>query len=161
MAAKNLQELLIEELTDIYDAEHQITEALPKMAKAATSAQLKKGFENHLKETENQIKQLNQVFELLDEKAKRKACPAMKGLLKEGQETMQELEGEVLDAALIVSAQKVEHYEMAAYGSVRTYARLMGHDEAADILQTILDQEGATDEKLTSLAQKLNAKAMS
>lgn len=160
MTAKNLQELMIEELKDIYDAEHQITEALPKMAKAATSTQLKQGFETHLKETENQIKQVEKVFEMLGEKPKRKECVAMKGLIKEGQEHIKELKGEVLDAALIVSAQKVEHYEMAAYGSVRTYARLMGQSECANILQTILDQEGATDEKLTGVAQKLNVKAM-
>lgn len=160
MSAKSLHGLMIEELKDLYDAEHQITEALPKMAKAATSTQLKQGFEKHLKETETQIKRLEQVFTSIGEKASRKTCKGMKGLITEGQEMMKELEGDVLDAALIVAAQKVEHYEMAAYGSLRDWAILMGHNEAAQMLQTTLDEEGATDKKLTQVAQSLNIEAM-
>lgn len=154
MKLESLNELLIEELKDLYDAEHQLTKALPKMAKAATSEQLKTAFNQHLSETENQISRLEQVFEVMGQKATRKTCKAMKGLVEEGDELMKEdAEPEVLDAGLIAAAQKVEHYEIASYGTVRTYAELLGLNEAVDLLQQTLDEEANTDEKLTQLAE--------
>jgi ferritin-like metal-binding protein YciE len=127
MKLESLNELLIEELKDLYDAEHQLTQALPKMAKAATSEPLQTAFNHHLTETENQISRLEQVFEAMGEKATRKTCKAMKGLVEEGDELMKEdAEPEVLDAGLIAAAQKVEHYEIASYGTVRAYAQLLG-----------------------------------
>lgn len=161
MSLSTLHDLMIDELKDIYDAEHQMTKALPKMAKAASSTELKNGFEQHLSQTEKHIEHLEQVFEILGEKKGRKTCVAMEGLVKEGEELIKEnKKGDVLDAALIVAAQKVEHYEMAAYGSVRTYAQLMGYKDAAKLLQITLDEEGAADEKLTRMAQSLNVEAM-
>ncbi|NLX09655.1 MAG: ferritin-like domain-containing protein [Chloroflexi bacterium] len=160
MALKSLDDLLLHELKDIYDAEHQITEALPKMRQAASSNELKKAFEEHLKVTEEQIKRLEQVFEQLGEKPKREACKGMKGLVAEGQNVMEEGDkGDTLDAALIASAQKVEHYEIASYGSVRTYANMLGHRDVAQLLQQTLDEESMTDEKLTGIAERLNRQA--
>jgi len=162
MSASNLRELLIEELKDIYDAEQRITKALPKMAKAADSQELKTAFQEHLRQTEQQIKRLEQVFDELDEPAKRKECKAMVGLLEEGEELMDEEDNpsDVLDAGLITAAQKVEHYEMAAYGSLRTWADLLGESKVVNLLQTTLDEEGETDKKLTEIAQSLNIEAM-
>ena len=162
MSASNLRELLIEELKDIYDAEQRITKALPKMAKAADSEELKTAFQEHLRQTEQQIKRLEQVFDELDETAKRKECKAMVGLLEEGEELMEEEDSpsHVLDAGLITAAQKVEHYEMAAYGSLRTWADLLGESKVVNLLQTTLDEEGQTDKKLTEIAQSLNIEAM-
>lgn len=160
MSANSLHELFVEELKDLYDAEHQITEALPKMRQAASSTQLKKAFEDHLAMTEKQIKRLEQVFEALDQKPSRKTCKGMQGLIKEGSEIISEkMDSDVRDAALITAAQKVEHYEIASYGSVRTFANLMGHDRAAKLLQQTLDEEGQTDEKLTQIAETLNQRA--
>jgi ferritin-like metal-binding protein YciE len=154
MKLENLNDLLVDHLKDLYDAEHQITKALPKMSKAASSPQLKTAFDQHLSETENQIRRLEQVFDLLGTKASRKSCKAMKGLIEEGQELLEEdATPEVLDAGLIGAAQKVEHYEMAAYGAVRTYARILGMREAAALLQQTLDEEGNADKKLTQLAE--------
>lgn len=162
MSANNLRELLIEELKDIYDAEHRITKALPKMAKAADSDELKEAFRIHLRETEQQIKRLEQVFDELDETPKRKECKAMVGLLEEGEELIDDEESapHVRDAGLITAAQKVEHYEMAAYGSLRTWADLLGEEKVLNLLQTTLDEEGETDKKLTEIAQSLNVEAM-
>jgi len=162
MSASNLRELLIEELKDIYDAEQRITKALPKMAKAADSQELKTAFQEHLRQTEQQIKRLEQVFDELDEPAKRKECKAMVGLLEEGEELMDEEDNpsDVLDAGLITAAQKVEHYEMAAYGSLRTWADLLGESKVVNLLQTTLDEEGDTDKKLTEIAQSLNIEAI-
>jgi len=161
MSASNLRELLIEELKDIYDAEQRITKALPKMAKAADSEELKEAFQEHLAQTQEHVKRLEQVFEQLDETAKKKQCKAMTGLLEEGDEIMEEdFAPDVRDAALITAAQKVEHYEMAAYGSLRTWAELIGEDEVVNLLQTTLDEEGETDKKLTEIAQSLNIEAM-
>ena len=160
MSANNLRELLIEELKDIYDAEHRITKALPKMAEAADSEELASAFRKHLKQTEEHVRRLEQVFETLDEKAARKECKAMVGLLAEGKELMDEDDPNVKDAALIAAAQKVEHYEMASYGCVRTWAELLGEDEARRLLQTTLDEEGATDKKLTEIAGSLNIEAI-
>lgn len=160
MAVRTFEDLFIDELKDLYDAEHQLTKALPKMAKAATSPDLKKAFESHLTETEGHIKRLEQVFEGLGQKATRKTCPAMKGLVEEGSEVIEEdMEPEVKDAALIGAAQRVEHYEMAGYGTVRTFAHILGHHDLEGILQETLNEEGAADEKLTQLANKINMKA--
>jgi ferritin-like metal-binding protein YciE len=159
----SLEDLLVEQLQDLYDAEHQITKALPKMAKAAASSELQQAFQMHLQQTENHIKRLEQVFDMLGQKAKGKTCEAMKGLIKEGDELMSEnATAEVLDAGLIASAQRVEHYEMAGYGSVRTWAQQLGKQEAAKLLQQTLDEEGATDHKLTQLAERMvNTRAAS
>jgi ferritin-like metal-binding protein YciE len=160
MALKTLQDLLVDAIKDIYDAEHQITKALPKMEKAASSAKLKEAFNQHLSQTEGQIKRLEEVFSILGEKPSRKTCKAMEGLVKEGDELLKEkADAEVLDAGLIAAAQKVEHYEMASYGTARTYANILGHKNAADLLQTTLDEEGNTDKKLTKIAETINQKA--
>ncbi len=157
----NLRDMLVEELRDIYNAEKQITKALPKMIKAATSEQLKAGFEKHLEETHGQIERLEQCFELLEEKVRGKTCEAMRGIIEEASETMKEdMEPEVLDAALVASAQKVEHYEIASYGTVMTWAQHLGLDDVAKLLSATLDEEKATDVKLTQLATKdINARA--
>jgi ferritin-like metal-binding protein YciE len=156
MKLDTLQKLFLSELQDIYHAEGQLLKALPKMAQAASSEELKKAFENHLKETEEHVDRLEEVFELLGESAKGKVCHGMKGLIEEGSEIMEE-DGEdsVLDAGIIVAAQKVEHYEIAAYGSVRTFAELLGHSEAVELLQTTLDEESAANELLNNLAQDI------
>jgi ferritin-like metal-binding protein YciE len=160
MSAENLRELLIENMKDVYDAEHRIAKALPKMAKAADSSQLRTAFETHLEETKRQITRLEQAFDILDESAKKKECKATVGLLEEGEEAMEEEDPNVRDAALICAAQKVEHYEMAAYGCLRTWAELIGEDEASRLFQTTLDEEGETDKKLTSISQSLNVEAV-
>jgi ferritin-like metal-binding protein YciE len=162
MKFESLQDLFVEELKDIYNAENQLTKALPKMAKAASSDELRTAFESHLEETKGQIDRLEQIFKSLDMPLRGKKCVAMQGLIEEGKELMQEDMSEpVLDAALIAAAQKVEHYEIAAYGTLRTYAQLLGLDEAAELLQATLDEESATDEKLTGIAQNINAEAES
>ena len=154
MKLESLRDLLVEQLQDLYDAENRITKALPKMAKAATSPALKAAFEKHLAETEGQVRRLEQVFEALGEKAKTKTCKAMQGLIAEGEETMSEnAEPEVLDAALIASAQRVEHYEIAGYGTVRSYAKLLKQDAIVGLLEQTLQEEKATDEALTTLAE--------
>ena len=155
MAAKNLRELFVEELKDIYDAEKQLTKALPKMAKAAEQDSLRRAFEEHLEITRAQVMRLEEVFKLLGMAAKGKTCEGMKGLIKEGQKTMEKLEGSVLDAALIASAQKVEHYEIAGYGSVRTFAQLLGKDRSAELLQQTLDEESEANELLNKLAEDI------
>jgi ferritin-like metal-binding protein YciE len=154
MKLESLRDLLVEQLQDLYDAEHRITKALPKMAKAATSAELKTAFQKHLTETEGQVRRLEQVFEALGEKAKKKTCKAMQGLIEEGEETIkEEAEPEVRDAALIAAAQRVEHYEMAGYGTVCAYAKLLNEKTALKLLQATLAEEKATDEALTELAE--------
>jgi ferritin-like metal-binding protein YciE len=153
-----LHELFLEQLRDLYSAETQLTKALPEMAEAANDPTLKQGFETHLEETKGHVQRLEQIFKKLDEKPTGKTCQAMEGLIKEGKETINEdATPEVKDAALIAAAQRVEHYEMAGYGTVRTYAELMGHDDAVTLLQQTLDEEVATDKKLTTAAQSLNA----
>lgn len=162
MKLESLHELFMDNLKDLYDAEHQVTEALPRMEQAAKSWELKQGFRAHLRETEGQIKRLEQVFDLMGKKPSRKKCKGMAGLLKEGDELMKEdADPDVTDAGLIGAAQKVEHYEIAAYGTLRTFAQTMGHSEAARLLQQNLNEEGAADKKLTDIAQRsVNAKAM-
>jgi len=160
MKMESLRELYVEELQDLYSAETQITKALPKMVKAATSQTLKDAFESHLEETKEQIKRLDQIFENLGESSKGKTCEGMKGLLKEGDELMKEdADPEVLDAGLISAAQRVEHYEMAGYGTVRTYAELLGEDEAVTLLEATLKEEKAADSKLSKVANKINVQA--
>ncbi len=149
-----LRELLIEEMRDIYHAEKQLVKALPKMVKAATSPKLKKGFEDHLAETKTQVGRIEQAFEALGQKAKTKVCKAMKGLLEEGEEIIQEkMESSVKDAALIAAAQKVEHYEIATYGTLCTWAKLIGEDGALKLLKQNIDEEEKTDAKLSKLAE--------
>jgi ferritin-like metal-binding protein YciE len=157
MSAKNLEELFLHELKDILDAERQITKALPKMAKAADSEELRAGFEEHLTQTEEQIGRLESVFQTLEKAARGKHCAGMEGLIKEGEEMIKEMEtGPALDAVLIASAQKVEHYEIASYGTLVEWAKLLGMDEAVELLHTSLEEEKATDEKLTHVASEIN-----
>ena len=157
-----LQELLVEEMRDLYNAEGQLLKALPKMAKAAQSERLKEAFERHLEETEQQIDRLEQAFKLLGEPVKGKKCKAMEGLIEEGKEIMEEhSESPTLDAALICAAQKVEHYEIASYGTLCTWADLLGLDEVADLLKESLDEEETTDESLTEIAEsEINVEAV-
>ena len=160
MKLDSLREMFVEELKDLYNAENQLIKALPKMAKAASSAELKRAFESHLKETKVHVERLEQVFKSLDEAAKGKKCKAMEGLVEEGSEWMEEdADEDVMDAGLIACAQRVEHYEIAGYGCVRTYAQLLGETKAAGLLQKTLDEEGACDKKLTQLAERINVDA--
>jgi ferritin-like metal-binding protein YciE len=155
MELNSLQDLFVEDLKDLYNAETQLIKALPKMAKAATAPELKRAFTTHLKETEVQVQRLEKIFKDLDESPKGKKCKAMEGLIEEGKELMEEdAEPEVMDAGLIGAAQKVEHYEIAGYGTVRTYAEMLGNDQAARLLQQTLDEEGMTDKKLNALAMQ-------
>jgi ferritin-like metal-binding protein YciE len=151
---KTLHDAFIDELRDVYDAEKQLTKALPKLAKKATSAQLKSAFESHLKETENHVARLEQVFESIGEKPKGKHCDGIAGIIEEGKNVMEEnLEESAMDACLIAGGQRAEHYEMAAYGSLIAWAKAMGHDTAADLLEQTLEEEKAADEKLTTIAE--------
>jgi ferritin-like metal-binding protein YciE len=150
----SLQSLFEDELKDIYDAEKQITKALPKMIKKAGAEELKAAFEEHLQQTEGQIERLEEVFELLEMPARRKKCVGMQNLIKEGQEMMSEAEDEdTLDALMIAAAQKIEHYEIASYGTLRVWANLMGHQDAASLLEETLNEEKDTDHKLTEIAE--------
>lgn len=154
MKKDSLEELLLDGLKDLYDAEYQIVEALPKMAQSATSPDLKQGFMDHLQQTQGQIQRLEAAFNELNGGAKRKKCVGMQGLIQEGEEVMKEnMTSDVRDAGLILAAQKVEHYEIASYGTVRTYAETLGHDRVAQLMQQTLDEEAATNEKLTALAE--------
>jgi ferritin-like metal-binding protein YciE len=160
MSVETIDKLLVAELKDLYSAENQITKVLPKLAKAAKSNDLKKAFESHLKETEGQIQRLEQIFEILGGSPKGKVCAGMKGVLEEGNEMLEEtVEGEIRDAALISAAQRVEHYEMAAYGSVRSYAELLGKHQIAQLLQATLEEEKTADKKLTDISHKVNVQA--
>ncbi len=157
---KSLEELFIEQIRDLYHAEHQLIKALPKMARAASTPELKQGFEEHLEQTRGHAERLEQIFSQLGIKARGKRCEAMEGLVAEGQELIaEEADPAVKDAGLIAAAQKVEHYEIAGYGCVRTWARQLGHEEAADLLQQTLDEEEETDQKLTELAEQINVEA--
>jgi ferritin-like metal-binding protein YciE len=157
MKVDSMDKMLVSELKDLYSAENQITKALPKMAKAASNNQLRTAFEHHLKETEQQIQRLEQIFELIGESPKGKTCDGMKGLLEEGSQSMQEAdEGPVRDEVMIAAAQRVEHYEMAAYGTVRTYAERMGKTQIAKLLEKTLEEEKAADQKLTQVSEKVH-----
>jgi ferritin-like metal-binding protein YciE len=154
MPVESLHELFIEELRDMYDGEKRILKALPKMAKAATAADLQDAFTSHLEETERQVERLEQVFEVLSERPRGKKCDGIMGILEEGNNSMQELDkGPVLDAALIAGAQKVEHYEIASYGTLAYFAELMGHEQAKELLGETLEEEKAADEKLNEIAK--------
>ena len=152
--AGTLHDAFINELRDTYDAERQLTKALPKLAKAAAAATLRDAFESHLEETQRQIERLEQVFESLDEKVRGKHCAGIAGIIEEGASIMEEdFDEATMDACLIAAGQRAEHYEIAVYGTLVAWARAMGHDEAADLLQQNLDEEKTADEKLSSLAE--------
>ncbi len=158
---RSFEDLFVEQLQDLYDAEQRLTKALPKMAGAAHNPTLKAAFEEHYRQTQNHVTRLEKVFQSVGKTAQSKTCEAMKGLIEEGDE-MVGAKGnpDVKDAALIAAAQRVEHYEIAGYGSVRTFAQRLGNQEAARLLQQTLDEEGATDKKLTQIAeQTINPKA--
>jgi len=165
MKIQSLHDLYVEELKDLYSAENQLVKALPKMAKAANSESLKAGFQEHLEVTKQHVERLDQIFDKLGKSPRGKKCVAMEGLIEEGSEIIshkKEMDPSVLDAALIGAAQKVEHYEIAGYGTVRTFAKLLGEDEAAELLQETLNEEAETDEKLTALAEtEINIEAAS
>jgi len=150
-----LHDAFLDELRDAYDAEKQLTKALPRMAKAARSPDLRKAFETHLEETRGQIGRLDQVFAGLNEKARGKHCDGIAGIIDEGKAAMgEDFDEATMDACLIAGGQRAEHYEMAAYGTLVAWARAMGHTEAADLLQETLDEEKAADDKLSSLAEE-------
>lgn len=156
MAVDTLEKLLVEELRDLYDAEHQIARALKRMAKAAASPELKAAFEAHMEQTQGQIERLAEVFGLLDQKPRKKKCEAMQGLIAEAEQLLEEdADAMVRDAGLIAAAQRVEHYEMAGYGTVRTWAHSLGHAEAAELLQQTLDEESQTNQLLTRIAESV------
>lgn len=158
---ETLKELYVEELKDLYSAEQQIIKALPKMIKKTSSPQLQRAFTRHLRETERQAKRLERICRMLGEKPTGKKCVGMEGLIDEAKELIDEKpEPEVLDAGLLAKAQHVEHYEMAGYGTARTYARLLGYEEQAQLLQQTLDEEGNTDHLLSALAERLNIEAL-
>jgi ferritin-like metal-binding protein YciE len=161
MSDEGLRELYVEELKDIYNAENQLVKALPKLAKAAASNELRRGFEEHLQQTKGHVARIEQIFEMLDESPKGKKCAGMEGLVEEGSEVMKEgLEGAVLDAALIGAAQRVEHYEIAAYGTVIAFAQTLGESDHISLLEETLSEEKETDEKLTELAKQINEQAV-
>ena len=154
MSANNLREALVEEIKDLYSAEKQLVKALPKMAKGAESDELREAFESHLDETESQVTRLERIFELLDERPRAKHCAGMAGIVEESNEILQEdMEGSVLDACIIGSAQRVEHYEISAYGTAIAWAEALGLTEVAQLLNESLEEEKAADEKLSALAE--------
>lgn len=156
-----IEHLFIEELKDLYSTEHQITKTLPKLVEAASSPELKSAFEHHLKETEGQIERLDKAFEILCTSPKGKTCDGMKGILSEGAEMLHETSaGDIRDVALISAAQRVEHYEMAAYGTVRSYAEQLDQKEIAGLLQDTLEEEKAADKKLTEISQTVNIRSL-
>src|SRR5271168_152142 len=160
MKTNHLKHLYIEELRDLYNAENQLVKALPKMAKAATAEELQTGFEEHLEQTKGHVSRLEEIFKALGESPKGKKCKGMEGLIKEGAEIIdEEIAPAELDAGLISAAQRVEHYEIAGYGCVSTYAKLLGEDAAASLLRETLEEEKKTDEKLTQLAEGINLEA--
>ena len=160
MESNTFRDLYIDELKDLYDAENQLIEALPKMAAASTSAELRAGFESHLQQTRGHVRRLEQILNSLGEEAKGTKCKAMKGLVSEGGEMIDsDFEGSVKDAGLIGAAQRVEHYEIAAYGTARTFAEILGDKEGVKLLEQTLQEEKETDEKLSELADTINAEA--
>lgn len=160
MPNDNLNKLYVNELKDLFNAESQLLKALPKMAKAASSGELRTGFEQHLEQTKGHVQRLEEIFESLEESPKGKKCVGMEGLVKEGSEVMQEsFEDAVLDAGLIGAARRVEHYEMAAYGAVCEIAKVLGQTKHASLLEKTLAEEKQTDEKLADLAKEINSQA--
>ena len=161
MAIKTAQDFFVDELKDIYSAEKQAVRAYPKLAKAVSSPQLKEALQTHLEETKGQVERLDQVFEILEKRASGKTCEAMKGLVEETSEALEEIEkGPILDAALIACGQRMEHYEIAAYGTVVALATAMGHDDIAQLLSQTLEEEKATDQKLTDVSESVNKAAI-
>jgi ferritin-like metal-binding protein YciE len=161
MSVESLEELFLDELKDLYSAEKQITKALPKLMKAATAQKLKDAFQSHLQETNGQIERLETIFGILKKKGTGKTCEGMKGVLSEGAEVLEETEkGDIRDAGLITAAQRVEHYEMAGYGGVREYAKLLGQKEIMALLDATLKEEEAADKKLTQIAKEVNVAAL-
>jgi ferritin-like metal-binding protein YciE len=162
MTENTLRELFVDELRDLYDAENRLVKTLPKLAKAANREDLRSGFETHLEQTKEHVERLKQIIESLDEKPTGKKCPGMIGIIQEGEELMgEEFEGSVMDAALISAAQRAEHYEIAAYGCVHAWAKELGEDEAAELLEKTLNEEKETDAKLTEIAEQVNPSANS
>lgn len=161
MATTNgLREVYIDQLKDLYDAEHRLIKALPKMAKAANSDELRSGIEEHLEQTRGHAERLEQIFESMGEQAKAKKCKGIEGIISEGSEVLhEEFDGAVKDAAIIASAQRAEHYEIAAYGSVRSFAEELGETKAASLLQQTLNEEKETDAKLTKMSEMINPRA--
>jgi ferritin-like metal-binding protein YciE len=161
MSKDAVRELYIDELRDLYNAETQLVKALPKMAKASANEQLREAFEDHLRQTTEHVSRLEQIFEELEEKPTGKKCMGMEGLIKEGSETMKEdYEEEIKDAAIIGAAQRVEHYEIAGYGTVRALAELLGEDEQVSLLEQTLEEEKEADQKLNDLAEEINSQAV-
>ena len=162
MPEQNLRELYIDELKDLYNAENQLVKALPKMAKAANSGELRSGFEEHLEQTKGHVQRLEQIFEMLGESPKGKKFKGMEGLIEEGSEMIEEdFEGSVKDAGLIGAAQRVEHYEIAGYGTVKAFAETLGENEHVSLIEQTLQEEKDTDKKLTELAEQINSQATS
>jgi ferritin-like metal-binding protein YciE len=159
MAEQNLKELFIDELKDLFNAENQLVKALPKLAKAAASEELRAGFQEHLEQTKGHVERLKTIFESLDENPKGKKCKGMEGLVEEGAEAIEEYEGTLRDVALIGAAQRVEHYEMAGYGTVVALAKQLGENKHAALLEKTLQEEKDTDAKLTALSETINAEA--
>jgi len=160
MPDQGLKELYIDELKDLYSAENQLVKALPKMAKAASSDELREGFEKHLEQTRGHVQRLEKIFQALGASPKGKTCKGMQGLIEEGSEaTEEDYEGSVMDAALIGAAQRVEHYEIAGYGTVRSMAETLGVDDQVSLLEETLEEEKQTDQKLTELAEQINTQA--
>jgi len=156
----SLRELYVEHLRDLYDAENQLLKALPKVAKEASSEELRQAIDEHLEQTRDQAERLEQIFEQLGEKAKGKKCKGMQGLLEEAQETLDEdMEEDTKDAAIIAAAQRVEHYEIAAYGTVKSMASLLDEEEAANLLEETLNEEKETDQLLTEISEEVNSRA--
>lgn len=160
MPQESLRELYVNELKDLYNAETQLVKALPKMAKGSSNAELRQGFEEHLRQTSEHVSRLEQIFEMLGEKPSGKKCLGMEGIVKEGAETLSEdYEEALMDAAIIGAAQRVEHYEIAAYGTVKAFAELLGENDHVSLLEQTLDEEKETDQKLTQLAEQINPEA--
>lgn len=158
MPKDSMRQLYLDELRDLYNAETQLVKALPKMAKASSNSQLRQAFEEHLRQTSEQVSRLERIFEMLEEKPTGKKCLGMEGLVKEAAETMGEkYEDPVMDAAIIGAAQRVEHYEIAGYGTAREFAELLGEEEHVSLLEQTLEEEKQTDEKLTQLAEQINS----
>jgi ferritin-like metal-binding protein YciE len=161
MANQEFRDLYINELKDLYNAENQLVKALPKLAKASSSDELRAGFEEHLEQTKGHVERLEQIFEMLGESPRGKKCAGMEGLVEEGSEVMKEdLEGAVMDAALIGATQRVEHYEISAYGTARAFAETLGESEHVSLLEATLAEEKETDDKLTQLAGQINQQAL-
>jgi len=160
MKVESIEDLFLDELKDLYSAEKQITKALPKLVKAASTQELSAAFDSHLQETKGHVERLEEIFQKLGKRGAGKTCEGMKGVLEEGSEVIQEIEkGPVRDAGLIAAAQRVEHYEIAGYGSVRSFAQLLGKTDIVELLEETLEEEKAADEKLTKISESVNHEA--